>query len=69
MRQASHHIAGRAVDQMQQHRAALDMAEEAVAQAGALMRALDQAGNVGEHEFVRRRQPHDAEIGGKVVKG
>ena len=39
------------VDQMQQHAAALDMAEEAVAEAGAFMRAFDQAGNVGEHEF------------------
>ena len=27
------------------------MAEEAVAEAGALVRALDQAGNVGEHEL------------------
>ena len=40
-----------AVDQMEQHAAALDMAEEAVAEAGAFVRALDQAGNVGEHEF------------------
>ena len=40
-----------AVDQMQQHAAALDMAEEAVAEAGAFMRAFDQAGNVGQHEF------------------
>ena len=30
---------------------ALDMAEEAVAEPGALMRAFDQAGNVGEHEL------------------
>ena len=44
-----------AVDEMQQHAAALDMAEEAVAEAGALMGALDQARNVGEHEFARRR--------------
>ena len=40
-----------AVDEVQQHAAALDMAEEAVAEPGALMRAFDQAGNVGEHEF------------------
>jgi hypothetical protein len=40
-----------AVDEMQQDAAALDMAEEAVAETGAFMRALDQAGNVGEHEF------------------
>ena len=36
---------------MQQHAAALDMAEKAVAQPGAFVRALDQAGDVGEHEF------------------
>ncbi len=46
------HILARAVDQVQQHVAALDMAEEAVAQPGALMRALDQAGDVGQHEFM-----------------
>jgi hypothetical protein len=45
-----------AFDQMQQHAAALDMAEEAVAEAVALMRALDQAGNVGEHHLARRRR-------------
>jgi len=36
---------------MDQNGAALDMAEEAVAKAGALMRALDQAGDVGDDEF------------------
>ena len=36
---------------MEQHAAALDMAEEAVADPGALGRALDQAGNVGDHEL------------------
>src|SRR6266702_368576 len=40
-----------AVDEMQQDAAALDMAEEAVAEPRALVRALDQAGDVGEHEF------------------
>ncbi len=39
------------VDEMQQHAAALDMAEKAVAEADALMGALDEAGNVGEDEF------------------
>ena len=39
-----------AVDEMEQHAAALDMAEETIAQPDALMRALDQAGKVGEHE-------------------
>ena len=55
----------RAVDQMEQHAAALDMAEEAVAEAGALVRPLDQAGDVGEDEFAavdgaRRRAPDAA---------
>ena len=47
---------------MQQDGAALDMAEEAVAEAGAFMRALDQAGDVGEHEFLRVGQADDAEL-------
>ena len=54
----------RAVDEMQQHAAALDMAEEAVAEADALMRAFDQARNVGEDEFAavdaRPRRDWDA---------
>ena len=53
-----------AVDQMQQHAAALDVAEEAVAEAGALVRALDQARDVGEHELAvvdrARRRAADA---------
>ena len=52
------------VDQMQQHGAALDVAEEAVAEARAFVRALDQAGNVGEHELAAlvrgRRRGWDA---------
>src|SRR3546814_18630822 len=40
------------VDQMEQHAAALDMAQKAVADAGAVGRALDQAGNVGDDEFM-----------------
>src|SRR5215472_11986604 len=43
-------LAGR-IDQMQQHAAALDVTEEAVAKARAFMRALDQPGNVGQHEL------------------
>ena len=46
------------VDQMQQHRAALDMAEEARAQAMAFMRAFDQARNVGQHEALRADAHH-----------
>ena len=53
-----------AVDQMQQHAAAFDMAEEAVAEARAFMRALDQSRNVGQHEFAAvdaaRRRAADA---------
>ena len=39
------------VDQVEQHAAALDMAEEAVADPGAFGRALDQAGDVGDDEL------------------
>ncbi len=46
---------------MQQHAAAFGVAEEAVAQAHALMRALDQAGQIGEHEFALVHA-HDAEL-------
>ena len=58
-----------AVDEMQQHAAALDMAEEAVAEPGALVRALDQAGNVGEHELARRRSRTTPSCGCSVVNG
>ena len=53
------------IDQMEEHPAALDMAEEAVAEAGTLMGALDQAGNIGEDELAAR-PGDDTEIG---VKG
>ncbi len=49
------------VDQMDQHLAALDMAEEAVADACAFRRALDQPGNIGEHEFAVA-VPHHAQL-------
>ena len=45
-----------------QRAAALDMAEEAVADTGAFMRAFDQARDVGEHEFAAL-VADDAEIG------
>src|SRR3546814_18983934 len=38
--------------QMQDRGAALDMAEEAVAEAGTLVRAFDQAGHVGQHHLL-----------------
>ena len=44
-------VLARAVDQVQQRAAALDMAEKTVAEPDPLMRALDQAGNVRKHEF------------------
>ena len=53
-------VAG-AVDQMQQHAAAFGVAEEAVAEADAFMRAFDQAGQIGEHEFALV-DAHDAEL-------
>ena len=43
---------------MQHHPAALDMAEEAVAQSDALMRAFDQAGQIGHHEFAAIDREH-----------
>ena len=46
-------LAGR-IDQMQQHAAALDMAEKSVAEASAFMRALDQA---REYRRARIRGP------------
>jgi hypothetical protein len=48
---------------MQEHLGALDMAEEPVADADALMGAFDQAGNVRQHEFaasMARRRDWDA---------
>ena len=44
-------VSGGAIDEMQQYAATFDVAEEAVAEAGAFMRTFDQARNVGEHEF------------------
>ncbi len=47
---------------MEQHAAALDMAEEAVAETDAFVRAFDQAGNIGQHEFAAVGA-HHAELG------
>ena len=58
-----------AVDQMQQHAAALDMAEEPVAEAGAFVGALDQAGNIGQHEFAAVDRSTTPSCGCSVVKG
>ena len=49
------------IDEMQQHRAALDMAEKTRAESVALMRAFDEARNVGEDEARScRRAPRQA---------
>src|SRR6516165_7583271 len=50
-----------AVDQVEDHRATLDMAEKAGADPGTLAGTLDQTGEVGQHElFVM--QPYDAKL-------
>ena len=53
---------------MEEDAAALDMAEEAVAEAGALVRAFDQAGDVGEDES-RPPPLTTPRLGWSVVKG
>src|SRR5713101_4535721 len=47
-----------AVDQMQEHAAALHMAKKAIAEAGALMGVFDQTGDVRQHEFVAVDRDH-----------
>src|SRR5690606_29161415 len=44
-------IWARDVDEVDQHPAALDVTEEAIANPGAFGRAFDQAGDVGQHEL------------------
>src|SRR5437899_8015893 len=53
---------GRAVDEMQENAAALDVAEETVAESRAFMRTLDQARNIGEDELAAVDLDH-AELG------
>ena len=50
------------VDEVQQHAAALDVAEEARAETCTLVCALDQTRDVGQHE-IDARLAHDAEVG------
>ena len=61
-------VLARGIDEMQQHAAALDVTEEARAQTRALVRALDQARDIGQHEFApgARTTPR---LGCSVVKG
>ena len=54
---------GRAVDEMQEHAAALDVAEETVAESRAFMRTLDQARNIGEELTIRLRLKLIADAG------
>jgi hypothetical protein len=51
-----------AVDQMQEHAAALDVAEKTVAKSDARVRALDEAGDICQHEFPAVDLDH-AELG------
>ena len=60
-------FAGR-IDEMQQHAAALDMPEKPVAEPRTFMRALDQAGNISEHEFAALAFTTPS-CGCRVVKG
>src|SRR5438128_1622750 len=60
-----------AVDEVEDDRATLDMAEKAGADPGPLARPRDQSGQVGYHELLVM-QPHDAELrlqGGERVVG
>ncbi len=50
------------VDQVEDHGAALDMPQEAGAEPGAVAGALDEPGQVGEHEFRIVAEPHDPEL-------
>ena len=48
---------------MDEEPGALDVAQELVAQARPGVGALDQAGDVGDHEGMQRIDPHHAEVG------
>ena len=52
----------RDIDQVHQHLGALDVAEEAIAEPMALVRALDQPGHVGDDEAAIVAQAHDAQV-------
>ncbi|SPC11355.1 membrane hypothetical protein [Cupriavidus taiwanensis] len=53
----------RQVDDMQQQPGALQVAQELVSQARAFGRALDQAGNVGDHERLLMVDAHHTQVG------
>ncbi len=52
------HVIVGAVDQMEDRGAALEMAEEAMAKAGAFAGAFDQAGQIGHDELVAMHADH-----------
>src|ERR1700680_2591874 len=52
----------REIDEMHENRAALDMAEELVAQTMSLMCSLDQSGNVGDDDRLIVIRLDDAEV-------
>ena len=56
-----HRILAGHIDEVKEHRAALDMAEEARAQSMPLVCTFDEAGNVSQHEAVSGG-PHDAQL-------
>ena len=57
------------VEQVHEHARALDVAQEAVAEAVALARALDQAGDVGDDEAALVRAATTPSAGTSVVNG
>ena len=65
-------LAARNVHDMNEQAAAVDVAQEVVAEARTVRRALDDAGNVRHHEAHALVDIHDAEVGeerGEVVVG
>ena len=44
------------IDEMHEHRAALDVTEELIAEAVAFVRAFDETGDVGDDERLARRR-------------
>ena len=54
--------AARPVDEVEEDAAALDVAEELVAEPDSLVRTLDQPRQVGDHDLLRRVDRRDAEV-------
>lgn len=58
----------RTVNQVQNNRTAFNMFQKPVAQSDSLMRPFNQAGNIGNDDFIIIR-PGNAKFGCRVVKG